>query len=166
MADPTEQNPPAPAPVPVASAGLIDRLKSAMGFKPEPVEEDAVVAGLRLEVEALTGAVTDATAKIEELNGILATEQAARSASEAKVSAIEAALPGITASADPSKFITDEVVKRTAEQAAAAGIPENEAPSNQAPPDQSDKTKTWEEFQALTPSEQNAFMSSGGKVSK
>lgn len=156
-----------PAPVPAASAGVIERLRMAiLGSKPEPViEESSVVASLNDEISNLVAAATEATAQLETLRASLTEATAARSASDAKITALNAVIPGISNADKPGELLANAVTQAATAQIAAMGLPPGQAPGTESESDgEGPKTLARAEFDALTTSAQNAHIRNGGKI--
>ncbi len=167
MSDAPETAAPAPSP------GLIDRLAAAIAAitntTPAPEPDAALNAlqasfdTLQADHQALTDAATLAAEKLEGIQAELTTAQGKLETATNALATVDAALPGLSASADPKAFFTAAVTTSAQEQIAASGFKPNEAPGVDAQ-DRSDDTKTRAEFAALTPQQQSEFSKAGGKL--
>ena len=155
--------PETPVTLPTASKGVMERIAAKLGIK----SESEVVAALNEEITLLTAAANDAQSEVEVGKAEIARQNSLISGLNAKISALDAVIPGITSSADPAAALTETITRRTADQVAAMGLPPGEAPGNDPKPTaQAEKTMSHDDFRKLPPAEANAFMRDGGKLTE
>lgn len=151
-------------PIPAApSPGVISRFAEKFGFK----TETSAMAEIKDELAAMTLVANEAAAEAEVSKAEIARQNSVIAGLQAKVSALDSVIPGITASADPAAALTETITRRTADQVAAMGLPPGEAPDNDPKPNaQAEKTMSHDDFRKLPPAEANAFMRDGGKLTE
>ncbi len=151
MADDTE-NPPAP------SAGVLARLAAKFGVK----SESEVVAELKAENAVLTSAANEAQAELEVSRAEVARQGSIITGLQSKFTAVEAVIPGITASADPAALLTQTVTQKTAEQVSAMGMDPGKAPGTEPAPEGGKQSLDEQFAECKTPEEKNAFLKAHG----
>lgn len=165
MSDATEN--PAPAPSP----GLIARLAAAITNSAPIPEPDAALNSLQASFDALqadhqalTDAATLAAEKLEAIQGELSDAQGNLNTACNTLNAINEALPGVSAAADPKAFIAAAVTAAAQEQIAASGFKPNEAPATDPQAGTEPEAMPLAEFNALSVSARNEYMAKGGKL--
>lgn len=156
---------------PAPSPGLIARLAAAISNSAPVIEPSAEVdavtaqlAALQADHQALTEAATLAAEKLEAVQAELVTAQTEQAALQAKVAAVDAAVPGLSASAEPKAFFTAAVTTAAQEQIAASGFKPDAAPAVDANAGNEPEAMAHADFNKLSVTARNEFMSNGGKL--
>ncbi len=152
-----QENPVTP---PAASKGVMERIAAKLGIK----SESEIVAGLNEEITLLTAAANDAQAELEVSKAEVARQGSLITGLQAKISGIEAAVPGLSSAADPGAHVTLAITKATTDKIAEMGMAAGTAPGSDPNPDKADATMARADFDKLDTAKQNAFMRGGGKL--
>ncbi len=149
-------------PVPAPSEGMLARLATKFGIR----SESEIVAEMKAESAALLQAGNEAQAELETTKAALAVIQGNLDSASNTLNAINLAVPGITASADPKAFFTSAVTTAAQEQIAASGFKPGEAPAVDANAGDGPTAITSAEFAKLSFEARNEHVRKGGKVSE
>ena len=153
--------PETPITAPAVSKGVFDRIAAKLGIR----TETDIIAGLNDEIALITAAANDAQAEVEVGKAEIARQNSLITGLQAKVSALDTVVPGITGSANPAELLTQTITRKTADQVAAMGLPPGGAPGTEpTATGADDKSMSRADFDKLDHSARNTFITNGGKL--
>lgn len=142
------------------SEGVLARLAEKFGIK----SESTILSDLKAENAALLATANEVQAELEKANTALANASANVTALSGKIRAMDAIVPGISSSANPSELMQQHIATASANQIASMGMDPGTAPPV-APKQDGDSNKlTHSEFVKLPVSKQNEYMATVGKL--